>query len=86
MKIFLKGFNEAFSELCVCVWGYFEFSLIPIIMSLQGQDRCKAITGGVLALEAILKKWYKKNGTLTDDKLFATIHNVHTLQVSSFSW
>lgn len=47
----------------------------------KGQDRCKAITGGVLALEAILKKWYKKNGTLTDDKLFATIHNVHTLQI-----
>ncbi|XP_071532362.1 kinetochore-associated protein 1 [Panulirus ornatus] len=47
----------------------------------KGRDLHMAITGGVVALECILRKWYQPTGTPSDEKFFTMIHNLHTLQV-----
>ncbi|KAG7167662.1 Kinetochore-associated protein 1-like [Homarus americanus] len=81
VKTLLHGLKDSLQkQTCQKLIIYFTQKLLFSPSGQKEQESYKAVTGGMVALESILKKWHHKTGTPSDEDFFTTIHNLHTMQ------
>lgn len=67
-------------QICQKLLRYAVETLLLPPIGHKGRDLQSAVAEGVVALETFFKKWYVAT-TPSEEKLFTSFHNLHTLQV-----